>query len=106
MVELKYLVEGFLSNLSDTLTKAPLVESLFHLQSFLYTLRVLQDNQTSAKELILGSSVKVDAGQILLELFALLHNLLQLVVIALQTLDVLIEALLCLVDLWLQKRQN
>ena len=59
---------------------------------------MIEDDEGGAKELILGCAVKVDRRKLGLELIPLACDLLQLIVVALQALHVLIEAVLSLAD--------
>ena len=83
MVELEDLVESFLGNPAHALTEAPFVEGFLLLSALLKLLHVLKDDEGGPQELILGGAVEVYAGQVFFELLTLLHDLLELVIVAL-----------------------
>ena len=58
----------------------------------------LGENNRSAEEFVLCRSVKVNILQLRCQILPLLDQFLELIIVALKTLDVFVEGLLCLVD--------
>ena len=98
VVQLKDLIERFFSDFVHALTIPPLRKGISLCVSLLYALHIIKNDERCTKELILGRSVQIDWCEVFFHFFTLLNDLFQLVVVAFQTFDILIEALLSLID--------
>ena len=83
--------------LSDALIVTPSAEHLFHCLMFLSFLHTLQKNNWSSKEFIFRCSIKVHVLELSSQIFTLLHKFFQFIVVTLETLNVLVKSLLCLI---------
>ena len=91
------LVNPYDPYLADALIVTPSTKHFLHRCMFLSFLHTLKKNNCRSKEFIFRCSIKVHVLELSSQIFTLLHKFFQLVVVTLETLNVLVESLLCLV---------
>jgi hypothetical protein len=84
--------------LADTLVVFPSCEELTHLCASLPALHSIDEHDCSTQEFVLGRSIESHFTQLFLDLFLLVCKLLELTIISFKTLDVLVKALLSLLN--------